>query len=148
MSLLVREHIMGISVHCDIVSAEETLFSGLVELVVAAGAMGDLGIAPGHAPLMTSLNPGPVRIIKQGGEEEVFYVSGGYMEVQPNVVTILSDSAERADDVDEAAAAEAKKEAERILANQSGDFDYSKAASQLAEASARLRAVQQLRRKH
>mgnify|MGYP000556525399 FL=1 len=139
---------MGISVHCDIVSAEETLFSGLVELVVAAGAMGDLGIAPGHAPLMTSLNPGPVRIIKQGGEEEVFYVSGGYMEVQPNIVTILSDSAERADDVDEAAAAEAKKEAERILANQSGDFDYSKAASQLAEASARLRAVQQLRRKH
>jgi len=139
---------MGISVHCDIVSAEETLFSGLVELVVAAGAMGDLGIAPGHAPLMTSLNPGPVRVIKQGGEEEVFYVSGGYLEVQPNIVTILSDSAERADDVDEAAAAEAKKEAERILANQSGDFDYSKAASQLAEASARLRAVQQLRRKH
>ena len=139
---------MGISVHCDIVSAEESIFSGLVELVVATGSLGDLGIAPGHAPLMTSLNPGPVRVVKQGGEEEVFYVSGGYMEVQPNIVTILSDTAQRADDVDEAAAAEAKKEAERLLANQSGDFDYSKAASQLAEASARLRAVQQLRKKH
>mgnify|MGYP000588966277 FL=1 len=139
---------MGISVHCDIVSAEESIFSGLVELVVATGTLGDLGIAPGHAPLMTSLAPGPVRIVKQGGKEEVFFVTGGYLEVQPNIVTILSDSAQRADDVDEAAALEAKKEAERAMANQSGDFDYSKAASQLAEASARLRAVQQFRKKH
>ncbi len=139
---------MGISVHCDIVSAEESIFSGEVELVVAAGTLGDLGIAPGHAPLMTSLKPGPVRIIKQGGEEEVFYVSGGYLEAQPNMVTILSDSAQRADDLDEAAALEAKKEAEREFANQSGDFDYSRAASILAEASARLRAIQQLRKKH
>ena len=139
---------MAISVHCDIVSAEEQIFSGLVELVVAAGEMGDLGIAPGHAPLMTKLNPGPVRVIKQGGEEEVYYVSGGYLEAQPNIVTILADSAERADDVDEAAALEAKKEAERLLANQSGDFDYSLAVAQLAEASARLRVVQQIRRKH
>ena len=139
---------MGISVHCDIVSAEESIFSGLVELVVATGTLGDLGIAPGHAPLMTSLAAGPVRVIKQGGEEEIFFVTGGYLEVQPNIVTILSDSAQRAGDLDEAAAEEAKKEAERLLANQSGDFDYSKAASQLAEASARLRTVQQLRRKH
>lgn len=139
---------MGISVHCDIVSAEESIFSGLVELVVATGTLGDLGIAPGHAPLMTSLAAGPVRIIKQGGEEEIFFVTGGYLEVQPNIVTILSDSAQRAGDLDEAAAEEAKKEAERLLANQSGDFDYSKAASQLAEASARLRTVQQMRRKH
>lgn len=139
---------MGISVHCDIVSAEESIFSGLVELVVATGVLGDLGIAPGHAPLMTSLAPGPVRIIKQGGEEEVFFVTGGYLEVQPNVVTILSDSAQRAHDLDEAAAEEAKKEAERLLANQSGDFDYSKAASQLAEASAILRTLQKIRRKH
>ncbi|KZY62665.1 F0F1 ATP synthase subunit epsilon [Oleiphilus sp. HI0061] len=136
------------SVHCDIVSAEEQIYSGLVELVVAAGEMGDLGIAPGHAPLMTKLNPGPVRVIKQGGEEEVFYVSGGYMEVQPSLVTVLADSAERAHDVDEAAALEAKKEAERELANQSGDFDYSRAASQLAEASARLRVIQRMRNKH
>ncbi len=139
---------MGISVHCDIVSAEESIYSGLVELVVATGTLGDLGIAPGHAPLMTSLAPGPVRIVKQGGEEEIFFVTGGYLEVQPNIVTILSDSAQRADDLDEAAALEAKQEAERHLTNQSGDFDYSKAASQLAEASARLRTVQQLRRKH
>jgi len=139
---------MGISVHCDIVSAEESIYSGLVELVVATGTLGDLGIAPGHAPLMTSLAPGPVRVVKQGGEEEVFFVSGGYLEVQPNLVTILSDSAQRADDLDEAAAIEAKQEAERHLANQSGDFDYSKAASQLAEASARIRTLQQLRKKH
>jgi len=139
---------MGISVHCDIVSAEESIYSGLVELVVATGTLGDLGIAPGHAPLMTSLAPGPVRIVKQGGEEEIFFVTGGYLEVQPNIVTILSDSAQRADDLDEASALEAKQEAERLLTNQSGDFDYSKAASQLAEASARLRTVQQLRRKH
>lgn len=138
---------MGISVHCDIVSAEESIFSGLVELVVATGTLGDLGIAPGHAPLMTSLAPGPVRVVKQGGEEEIFFVTGGYLEVQPNIVTILSDSAQRAGDLDEAAAEEAKKEAERLLANQSGDFDYSKAASQLAEAAARLRTVQQMRRK-
>lgn len=107
---------MGISVHCDIVSAEQSIYSGLVELVVASGELGDLGIAPGHAPLMTKLKPGPVRIIKQGGEEEVFYVSGGYLEAQPNIVTILSDSAQRADDLDEAAALEAQKEAEKEFA--------------------------------
>lgn len=138
---------MGISVHCDIVSAEEEIFSGRVEMVIAAGLEGDLGVAPGHAPLLSALKPGPIRVIKQGGEEEVFYVSGGYLEVQPNVVTILSDSAQRAADMDEAAAMEAKQEAEKALANQSGDFDYSKAAAQLAEAAARLRTIQQLRSK-
>ncbi|MFT6904029.1 MAG: F-type H+-transporting ATPase subunit epsilon [Oleiphilaceae bacterium] len=139
---------MGISVHCDIVSAEQSIYSGLVELVVAAGTMGDLGITPGHAPLMTKLNPGPVRIIKQGGKEEVFYVSGGYLEAQPNIVTILADSAERADNLDEAAALEAQKEALREFANQTGEIDYSRAATILAEASARLRTIQQLRNKH
>lgn len=139
---------MGMNVHCDIVSAEESIFSGQVELVVASGSQGDLGIAPGHAPLLTSLNPGPVRIIKLGGQEELFFVTGGFLEVQPNQVTILSDSAQRADGMDEAAALEAKKEAEKLLANQSGEFDYSKAASQLAEAAARLRTIQQLRKKH
>jgi len=138
---------MGISVHCDIVSAEEEIFSGRVEMLIAAGMEGDLGVAPGHAPLLSALKPGPVRVIKQGGEEEVFYVSGGYLEVQPNVVTILSDSAQRAADMDEAAALEAKQVAERELANQSGDFDYSRAASQLAEAAARLRTIQSLRNK-
>lgn len=139
---------MSISVHCDIVSAEKQIYSGRVELLVAVGELGDLGITAGHAPLMTSLKPGPVRIVKQGGEEEVFYVTGGYLEVQPNVITILSDTAQRADDIDEAAALEAKEAAEREFANQSGEIDYSRAASQLAEASARLRAIQQLRRKH
>ncbi len=138
---------MGISVHCDIVSAEEEIFSGRVEMLIAAGQEGDLGVAPGHAPLLSALKPGPVRVIKQGGEEEVFYVSGGYLEVQPNVVTILSDSAQRAADMDEAAAMEAKQAAEKELANQSGDFDYSRAASQLAEAAARLRTIQSLRNK-
>jgi F-type H+-transporting ATPase subunit epsilon len=138
---------MGISVHCDIVSAEEEIFSGRVEMIIAAGIDGDLGVAPGHTPLLSALKPGPIRVIKQGGEEEVFYVSGGYLEVQPHVVTILSDSAQRAADMDEAAALDAKQDAEKALANQSGDFDYSKAASQLAEAAARLRTIQQLRNK-
>jgi F-type H+-transporting ATPase subunit epsilon len=140
--------LMGISVHCDIVSAEESIYSGRVELIVAAGELGDLGIAPGHAPLMTSLKPGPVRIVKQGGEEEVFYVSGGYMEVQPNLVTILSDTAQRADDIDEAAAIEAQKEAERAFANLSSEMDYSRASALLAETSARIRAIRQLRNRH
>lgn len=139
---------MSISVHCDIVSAEKQIYSGRVDLLVAVGELGDLGITAGHAPLMTSLKPGPVRIVKQGGEEEVFYVTGGYLEVQPNLITILSDTAQRADDIDEAAALEAKDAAEREFANQGGEIDYSRAAAQLAEASARLRAVQQLRRKH
>lgn len=139
---------MGISVQCDIVSAEESIYSGRVELVVAVGELGDLGIAPGHTPLMTSLKPGPVRVVKQGGEEEVFYVSGGYLEVQPNLVTILSDTAQRAHDIDESAAIEAQREAEQAFANQSSDMDYSRAAAQLAEASARIRVIQQLRNKH
>ncbi len=138
---------MGISVHCDIVSAEQEIFSGLVEMIIASGSEGDLGITPGHTPLLTALNPGPIRVVKQGGEEEVFFVTGGFLEVQPNVVTILSDSAERAADVDEAAAIEAKKEAEKALANKSGDFDYASAAAQLAEAAARLRTIQQLKKK-
>ena len=136
-----------ISVHCDIVSAEKAIFSGLVELVVAHGQMGDLGVAPGHTPLLTKLNPGPVRVIKQGGEEEVFYVSGGMLEVQPSVVTVLADTALRADDVDEAAAQQAAEDARRLLNNQSAEIDYSTAAVQLAEAMAQLRTIQALRKK-
>lgn len=138
---------MAITVHCDIVSAEEAIFSGRVELVVAAGILGDLGIAPGHAPLLTELQPGPVRVKKQNGEEEVFFVSGGFIEVQPNLVTVLADSAVRANEIDEAEAEKAKAEAERALENQSSEFEYSKAAAELAQAAARLRTVQQLRRK-
>jgi F-type H+-transporting ATPase subunit epsilon len=138
---------MAMTVHCDIVSAEENLFSGLVEMVVAAGEMGDLGIIRGHAPLLTALKPGPVRIIKQGGEEEVIYVSGGYLEVQPNNISVLADTAVRANDLDEAAALEAQKHAQKALENQSADFDYSRAMTQLAEAAAQLRTIQQLRSK-
>jgi F-type H+-transporting ATPase subunit epsilon len=138
---------MAITVHCDIVSAEKSIFSGRVELVVAAGILGDLGVAPGHAPLLTELQPGPVRVKKQNSEEEVFFVSGGFIEVQPNLVTVLADSAVRATEIDEAEAEKAKADAERALINQSSEFEYSKAAAELAQAAARLRTVQQLRRK-
>ena len=138
---------MAMTVHCDIVSAEEEIFSGLVEMVIAAGTEGDVGVAYGHAPLLTSLQPGPIRVIKQNGEEEVYYVSGGFLEVQPYTVTVLADTALRADDMDEAAALEAKKEAEKRMHNQSGEFDYASATIQLAEAAAQLRTLQAIRKK-
>ena len=138
---------MAMTIHCDIVSAEQEIFSGLAELVVAAGSLGDLGVSYGHAPLLTDLKPGPVRVITQGGGEEVFYVSGGYLEVQPGLISILADTALRADDMDEAAALEAQKQAEEDLANQNGEIDYSLASARLAEASAQIRAVQALKKK-
>ncbi|MCB1616721.1 MAG: F0F1 ATP synthase subunit epsilon [Pseudomonadales bacterium] len=134
----------AIAVHCDIVSAEEEIYSGLVESVMVTGALGEMGVNYGHAPLLTSLIPGPVRVVKQGGEEEVFYVSGGFLEAQPYQIKILADTAIRADDIDEAAAEEAKKKAEQDFANQSADIDYSRA---LAEAAAQLRTIQELRKK-
>ncbi|MDP6416029.1 MAG: F0F1 ATP synthase subunit epsilon [Gammaproteobacteria bacterium] len=136
---------MSFTMHCDIVSAERSIFSGLVEMVIATGSLGDLGIAPGHAPLLTALIPGPVRLIMEGGEEEVFYVSGGFLEVQRGVVTLLTDTALRADDVDEAAAVKAMDDAERAMADQSAELDYGAAAAQLAEAAAQLRALRQLK---
>ena len=138
---------MAITVQCDIVSAEEELFSGLVEMVVAHGHMGDLGILPGHTPLISTIKPGPVRVIKQGGGEEVYYISGGFIEVQPYTVKVLADTAIRAADLDEAAALEAKKVAEQALVNQSADFDYAAAAVRLAEAAAQLRTIHELRKK-
>ena len=135
------------TIHCDIVSAEQAIFSGLAEMVVATGSLGDLGVSYGHAPLLTSLQPGPVRIKKRAGEEEIYYVSGGYLEVQPGMVSILADTAIRADDIDEAAALEAQKEAEQALADQGSDFDYGRAAAQLAAAAAQLRAIKQIRKK-
>jgi F-type H+-transporting ATPase subunit epsilon len=136
---------MAMTIHCDIVSAEEEIFSGLVEMLVASGELGELGIGYGHAPLLTSLVPGAVRIIKQSGEEEIFYVSGGFLEVQPGVVSILADTALRAQDMDEAAAEEARKEAEQALANQSGEFDYGRASARLAEAAAQLATLRKLK---
>ena len=137
---------MAMTVHCDIVSAEKQLFSGLVELVVAAGVEGDLGVMPGHAPLLTRLKPGPVRVKKQNGDEEVFYVSGGFLEVQPKLVTVLADTAERAQDMDGAQAEEAKQRAKEALEGKNADMDYSRAAITLAEAPARLRTIEQIKK--
>ena len=134
------------TIHCEIVSAEEAIFSGAVEMLVATGSQGDLGVSHGHAPLLTDLKPGPVRIVT-GDSEQIFYVSGGFIEIQPDVVTLLADTAVRADDLDEAAAIEAQKAAEHAVANQHADFDYGKAAAQLAAAAAQLRTIRQIRAK-
>jgi F-type H+-transporting ATPase subunit epsilon len=138
---------MAMTMHCDIVSAEKEIFSGRITMLSVTGSIGELGILPGHAPLLTGIRPGPVRLAKDGGEEEVFFASGGYLEVQPGVVTILADTALRAEDIDEAAAAEAQATAERELSNQAADFDFSVAAAQLAEATARQRTLAELRKR-
>jgi len=138
---------MAMTVHCDIVSAEEKIFSGLVEMVIVSGALGDLGIAPGHTPLLTQLKPGPIRVILQNGEEEIFYASGGFVEVQPHLVSVLSDTALRADDVNEAAALEAKKLAEQAMSEQNSEIDHAMAAVQLAEAMAQLRTLNSIKKK-
>ena len=137
---------MATSFHVDIVSAEREIFSGNAELVFAPAEMGELGITPRHAPLLTRLKPGTVRV-QSGGEESVFYVSGGILEIQPHVVTVLSDTALRARDIDEAAAQEAKRRAEEALAGRAEDLDVTRAQAELAEAVARLRALEQLRKK-
>ncbi|MCG6656672.1 F0F1 ATP synthase subunit epsilon [Halomonas campisalis] len=138
---------MANSFKCNIVSAEEAIFSGEIEQLVASGMLGDLGILPGHAPLLTELQPGPIRVIHDGGAEENFYVSGGFLEVQPDVVTILADAASRAGDLDEAAAEEARQHALKAFNEKSAELDYSRAAAELAEAVAQLRTIQQLRKK-
>lgn len=137
---------MAMTVHCDIVSAERQLYSGLVEMVVAAGVEGDLGVMPGHAPLLTRLKPGPVRVKTQNGEELVFYVSGGFLEVQPKLVTVLADTAERAQDMDAAEAERAKQHAKDALEGKNSEMDYTRAAAALAEATARLRTIEQIKK--
>ncbi|HQU16244.1 MAG: F0F1 ATP synthase subunit epsilon [Chromatiales bacterium 21-64-14] len=137
---------MAMTIHVDIVSAEQEIFSGPAEMVFAPAEMGDVGIAPRHAPLLTRLKPGEVRIKTQGGGEEFFYVSGGMLEVQPHVVTVLADVALRAHDIDEAQALEAKRRAEEELRHKSAELDYAKARAQLAEAMAQLQALERLRR--
>ncbi|MES2918784.1 MAG: F0F1 ATP synthase subunit epsilon [Pseudomonadota bacterium] len=136
---------MAHTIKCDIVSASEAIFTGTVSMLVAHGVQGDLGILPGHAPLLTQLTPGPVRIVKDGGEEEVYYVSGGMLEVQPYHVTVLADVAVRAHDVDEAAAEQARKHALDALQNQKSEMDTSAALAALAEAAAQLRTLQQMK---
>ena len=137
---------MASNFHVDIVSAEREIFSGDAEMVFAPAEMGELGITPRHAPLLTRLKPGTVRV-QHGGEESVFYVSGGILEIQPHMVTVLSDTALRAKDIDEAAAQDAKRRAEEALANQTGELDVARAQAELMEAVARLKALDQIRKK-
>lgn len=144
---LFRDLTMAMTVQCDIVSAEREIFSGLVEMVIATGSLGDLGITYGHAPLLTGIKPGPVRLIKQGGEEEIYFISGGFLEVQPYHITVLADTALRAEDMDEAAAIEAQQHAQQQLADQSSEIDFQRAAAQLAEAAAQLRTLQAIKKK-
>ena len=132
----------AMTVNLSVVSAEEALFSGRIETLQITGSEGELGIMPGHAPLLTSLKPGMARIVKQGGEEEVLYLSGGMLEVQPNHVTVLADVATRAGDLDEQAAEAAKQRAEEHLNAHGGDVNYAEAAAELARAVAQLRVIQ------
>jgi len=137
----------AMTVQLDVVSAEEQIFSGRVESLQVSGEAGELGIMPGHAPLLTSIKPGMVRLVKQNGEEEVIFLSGGILEIQPNAVNILADVAIRGGDLDENAAEEAKRLAEENINNASGDMDYAEAAAQLANAVAQLRVLQMVRKK-
>jgi F-type H+-transporting ATPase subunit epsilon len=136
---------MAMTLHVDIVSAEAEIFSGTATMVFAPAEMGEVGIAPRHAPMLTRMKPGEVRVQTQEGEELSFFVSGGMLEIQPHVVTILSDTAIRADDLDEAQAMEAKERAEKLLADKSADLDYARAQSELAQSIAQLAAIKKLR---
>ena len=138
---------MAMTLHVDIVSAEAEIFSGTATMVFAPAEMGEVGIAPRHAPLVTRLRPGEVRVQTQEGDELSFFVSGGLLEVQPHIITVLSDTAIRADDLDEAQALEAKDRAEKMLAEKTADIDYAKAQSELAQSMAQLAAIKKLRQK-
>jgi F-type H+-transporting ATPase subunit epsilon len=130
----------------DIVSAEQQIFSGPAERVIAPGEAGELGILPEHIPLLTRIKPGTVRILQPGGEEEVIYVSGGMMEVQPDRVTVLADTSVRAHDLDEAKAMEAERLAKEALANRTGVMEIARAQAELAEAAAQIAAIRKLRK--
>ena len=136
---------MASTVLCSIVSAEEEIFSGQVEMVIATGTMGELGILPGHTALLSGVKPGPIRLILEGGEEEIFFASGGYIEVQPTSITILADTALRADDLDEVAALEAQKKAERELVDQKSGVDFARVSLDLQEQAAMLRTIRKFR---
>jgi F-type H+-transporting ATPase subunit epsilon len=137
---------MAMTLHVDIVSAEEAIFSGTAEMVVAPAAGGEVGIYPRHAPMLTALKPGEV-IVRNGKEDRLFYVSGGILEVQPHVVTVLSDTAIRARDLDEAKALDAKARAEDAMKDKKADMDYARAQIELVEAMAQLRTIENLRKK-
>jgi F-type H+-transporting ATPase subunit epsilon len=138
---------MTMTVHVDVVSAEESIFSGLAEFVVLPGEAGELGILPGHMPLMTRIKPGAVRLkVPLQDQEELIFVAGGILEVQPGLVTVLADTAIRGKDLDEAKALDAKRKAEEAMSERSAEMDYARAQAELAEAVAQLAAIQKLRR--
>ena len=137
---------MAMTIHVDVVSAEESIFSGLAEFVVLPGEAGELGILPGHMPLMTRIKPGAVRIKMPGDKEELIFVAGGLLEVQPGLVTVLADTAIRGADLDHAKAMEAKKMAEEAMVNRGSQMDYARAQAELAEAIAQLAAIDRLRK--
>ncbi len=136
---------MAITTHLDIVSADQEIFSGLVEMVVATGELGELGIVPGHAPLLTLIKPGEIRVTLAGGHKDIYYVSGGMLEVQPYKVTILADVVERGEDLDEDAALAAKARAQEAIASKGSEVDYAMAYAELARAVAQLRALQKIK---
>jgi len=135
------------TINVEIVSAEESIFSGVAEMVYAPAIMGEIGIAPKHTPLISPLKPGEIRLDTGSGNEEFFFISGGIIEVQPHVVTVLADTAIRAHDLDEAAALEAKKRAEAALSDQKSGVDVATARAELAEAAAQIAAIHKLRKK-
>ena len=137
---------MASTVQCSIVSAEEEIFSGQVEMVVATGTIGELGIFPGHTPLLTGVKPGPIRLKLEGGEEEIFFASGGFIEIQPTSITVLADSALRADDIDEAAAQAAQNKAEQELADNKSDIDFGRVQADIQETAAMLRTIRKYRK--
>ena len=137
---------MAMTIHVDVVSAEESIFSGLAEFVVLPGEAGELGILPGHMPLMTRIKPGAVRVMLPGDKEELIFVAGGLLEVQPSLVTVLADTAIRGADLDQAKALEAKKMAEEAMVNRGSEMDYARAQAELAEAIAQLAAIDRLRK--
>jgi len=137
---------MAMTIHVDIVSAEQEIFSGPAEMVFAPAEMGEVGITPRHTPLLTRLKAGEVRVMSPDKGELFYYVSGGMLEVQPHVVTVLADTALRAKDIDEAAALQAKERAERALADKTSDIEYARAQAELAESIAQLRTLERLRK--
>ena len=138
---------MTMTIHVDIVSAEQEIFSGLAEMVFAPAELGEVGISPRHAPFISSLKPGEVRVKINDKESHPFYVSGGILEVQPHLVTVLADTAIRAKDIDEAAALDAKAKAEEALADKSGKMDYATAQAQLLQAMMQLQTIERLRKR-
>lgn len=137
---------MSVTMRLDIVSAEQEIFTGEVEMVYATGEVGELGISPGHAPLLTSLKQGEIRAVLPSKEEINFYVSGGMLEIQPFIVTVLADTVIRAADLDEAAVIETKKRAEELLAKKTSELDFARATSELAEAAAQIRTIRNLKK--